>query len=99
VALKNENAAQLAHVCSVNLHKIPLAEDIGYPQRIMLLYICNNTKRTQYLQGSKLTTQHKVAWATQQGINHAEAVVHNTQRIRDSPDGEPSSSSEPLSVS
>jgi hypothetical protein len=66
-------------------------------KRITLLYMWNTRKEHNNYMAQNL--QHKVVCTTQHGINYAAAVVHNTQRIRDWPDGEPSSSSVPLSLS
>ena len=78
--------------------KNPLAEDMASLKESCYCTYVTHQKNT-IITRLKTYNTHKVVWTTQRGINYAAAVVHNTQRIRDPPDGEPSSSSDSLSLS
>ena len=69
------------------------------PSKNHAIVHCKTHQKNTIITRLKTYNTHKVVWTTQRGINYAAAVVHNTQRIRDPPDGEPSSSSDSLSLS
>lgn len=69
-------------------------------QPIVVTYVSTPEERNAIITGLKTyNTTHQNMDSSMRNITYAAAVVHSTHRILDSPDGEPSSSSDPSSLS